>query len=56
LRLVDLRLVGTDLGLLHNDLRIDILDIGPSGGDLSLSLSKWPATTCSSSVTGTAVR
>ena len=40
LRLVDLCLVGADLGLLHNDLRIDILDVGPCGGYLSLSLGK----------------
>src|SRR6516225_9980043 len=38
LRLIDLCLIGMDLGLLHNQLRIDILDIGPRGGDLSLSL------------------
>jgi hypothetical protein len=40
LRLVDLCLIGVDLGLLHNDLRIDILDIGSRSGYLSLSLGK----------------
>ena len=40
LRLVDLCLIGMDLGLLHNDLRVDILDVGPRGGDLSLGLGK----------------
>jgi hypothetical protein len=40
LRLVDLCLIGMDLRLLHNDLRVDILDVGPRGGDLSLSLGK----------------
>jgi hypothetical protein len=34
LRLGDLCLAGADLGLLDNQLRVDILDIGPCGGDL----------------------
>jgi hypothetical protein len=38
LRLVDLCLAGADLGLLDNQLRIDILDIGPSSGDLCSGL------------------
>jgi hypothetical protein len=32
LRLADLCLVGADLGLLHNDLRMDVLGVGPRGG------------------------
>ena len=40
MRLVDLSLVGADLGLLHNELRINILDVGPRSGYLSLSLGK----------------
>jgi hypothetical protein len=40
LGLVDLCLIGMDLGLLHNDLCVDILDVGPRGGDLSLSLGE----------------
>jgi hypothetical protein len=40
LRLVDLCLIGADLGLLHNDLRTDILDVGLRSGYLRVSLGK----------------
>jgi hypothetical protein len=68
LRLVYLRLVGADLGLLHIELGIDVLDAGLRGCDLRLRLLECdaivavvdagdhvPVLTCWLSVTGTVV-
>jgi hypothetical protein len=43
LRLIHLRLVGGNLGLLHIELRVDVLDAGMRGRDLCLGLCECDA-------------
>ena len=43
MRLIDLRLVGTDLCLLHIQLRVDVLDAGLRGRDCASACSRYLA-------------